>query len=844
MRPFRITLPPSNYPPTAPYTNLSAHFARLVRAGRLRSAIVKMLLYPQARQSIDLKRIALRKKRCHKAAVKLLKDINANVEEESISGMSSQSELERQDAFELPTDSESYDDEYDDEYMRSCNSDPFEYVRFYQNRGIASNCNSTGTFVDHGTRTRHTSSINLIKLDSVDADELLVQPELKKESLVIGSRALRALARKSTERNSSVHTSTATINLGGSSITNCVAEEREEDEEEEPQNEHASLPASQPSLQQQSSDASSMYGARLGGAFMACENLTSMQEDLKPARKVPATAAQLPPGSPTERHSMPSIFVGNRFNRCADTEVYVPSWRERHETQNQSVDGQLLPEELPTEGDDCVHSSSMDLPAACRTAPDQLQAELLYNYDEAMAAGREQRVSHKSDSPTTGNPRSEPAARSSSSTELCIDARNRAPSSAAAAAVTATADGSKRDSIRRCISYQFLQMNNRPATDGPSHSSGAAPSTSGRRDQLHSDGKCRCCDSSLCPSPRSSDSGMAGSCTIASPDPPSAECDAGIDVLDQVEPGRRFDVCGMFREKFLTPEATQEEAQEDLPQQQLPPPTESKRKSSSSSSTANQFQINTKSIFLPSSSSMDETSRQHATPINASNELLFSGSGFRSADQLNTKEGEDEEEASQPRAMFRSGMYAHWWKKERLPPEVLRGIAAAYNKRLPSSKDSNCSMASICSSCYCSLGVSGFSEGGIYCSICHNCCGDSAETSTTNTTTTTASTCSNCPVCNEDLDRFPMGEAGEAATAVGAAARTSANGTARAAALRLSAARDAFAGARTSYSSSLDCPICAARVALATEEGKQTKMSETPPTPRPLDMHLQVAGAG
>ncbi|KRF81932.1 uncharacterized protein RtGEF isoform X1 [Drosophila virilis] len=767
-----LTLPPSNYPPTAPYANLSAHFARLVRAGRLRSAIVKMLLYPQARQSIDLKRIALRKKRCHKATAKLLKDINANVQE---------SELERQDAFELPTDSESYDDEYDDEYLRSCNSDPFEYVRFYQNRPAASTCNSTGTFVDHG-KQRHSSSINLIKLDSLDADELLVQHELKKESLVIGSKALRALARKSTERNSSVHTSTATINLGGSSITNCLEEELEGELEEEQRLELQSQPST---LQQQSSDASSLYGARLGGAFTACENLASIHDDLSqtqlvkrpPAAAAAASAAQLLPGSPTERHSMPSIFVGNRFNRCTDTEVYVPSWRERQEQQqNQSVDAQLLDE--PTENE-CVHSSTMDLPAACLNAPDQLQAELLYNYDQAVVTSTEQqqqqpRASHKSDSPSTGNTRDEPAARSSSSNELCIDAsggRQR---------------DSKRDSIRRCISYQYLQMNPNAApapTPAP-----RPPPPAGRGQQqpqpaLHGPCKCRCCESSQCPSPRSSDSGMAGSCTIASPDPPSAEC-CGVDVLDHVEPERRFDVCGMFREKFLTPEQTQEQEQQvaeeedeedSLPQEQEQSQPQPELLSTPSNQIApSQFQINTKSIFLASSNSMDDATT-------TTNELQFSGSC--SADQLHLE----------PRPTFRSGMYAHWWKKERLPPEVLRGIASAYNKRLPSglasgSKDSNCSIGSICSSCYCSLGASGFSEGAIYCSMCHNCGDYAASTGTTNTTTTTASTCSNCPVCSEeDMD------------------------------LSQAARRDAFA-ARPSYSTSLDCPICAARVALATEE--------------------------
>lgn len=752
--PLRLTLPPKNYPPTAPYANLSAHFARLVKGGGLRSAIVKMLLYPQARQSIDLKRIALRKKRCHKAAAKL-KNLNGNQD-------SGQSELERQDAIELPTDSESYEDDFEDgDFLHSCDSDPFEYVQFYQNKRNDSMCNSTGTFVDHGTGARrHCSSINLIKLDSLDTDEVLAQNELKKESLVIGSKALRALAHKSLNRNSSVHTSTATLELGtGGSITNCVEEEDEEAEQNGKM---------QPSfsLQQQSSDASSMYAARLGGAFTACENLASMPDDLSREPGVLEPAHPLPP-SPTERHSMPSIFVGNRFNVSKNTEVYVPTWRDRQDMQNQSVDAGQLEEEEE------LHSSSMDLPAACRTAPDKLQAELLYNYDEVMQnplklqreatpfqghnLNSDKRVSHKSDSPSTGNPKpdSSAAVRSSSTTELCIETnskkRNPPPERS-------------RDSIRRCISYQFLQMSNRP---GP-------PPPPPRRDKdLHLDTKCRCCESSQCPSPRSSDSGMAGSCTITSPDPPNPDSyfpltETGQDMLDNVEP-ERFDVCGMFREKFLTPEATQDEEveppEEQAELQQLPeePTTPTNRKEDSPCISSAQVQVNSRSIFLPSSSSMDET---HRNPH--SNDLLFSSS---STDRLGQQE------------TFRSGMYAHWWKKERLPPEVVRGIAHAYNKSL-TSKDSKDS-GSVCSSCYCSLGASGYSEGALYCSICADFYSGST-TSTTNTTTTTASSC--CPLCSEDEGMI----------------------------------------ASSHDSSSLDCPICAGRVASTAEEGKQTEMKRRP----------------
>ncbi|XP_026843784.1 uncharacterized protein LOC6596616 isoform X5 [Drosophila persimilis] len=779
-RPVRTTLPPSNYPPTAPYANLSAHFARLVRAGGLRSAIVKMLLYPQARQSIDLMRIALRKKRCHKAAAKL-KDLNGNGETGE-SGQSGQSELERQDAIELPTDSESFEDEFDDEYLHSCDSDPFEYVQFYQNKRNDSDSlwNSTGTFVDHGgVSRRHCSSINLIKLDSLDADEVLAQNELKKESLVIGSRALRALARKSLNRNSSVHTSTATLELGaGGSITRCV--------EEEPM----LLPKF--SLQQQSSDASSMYAGRLGGAFTACENLASMPDDLSLSQGQGAQEAPVPlPASPTERHSMPSIFVGNRFNLSKNTEVYVPTWKDRQEMQNQSVDGQ------PEDG---VHSSSLDLPAACLTAPDKMQAELLYNFDDDLASlegplqlqlqretlpfqshnlNSDKRVSHKSDSPSSGNPQrdSNQAARSISTTELCIEtaSKKREPDPERSS-----------DSIRRCISYQFLQMSNRPPPPNPP-----------RRDpDLHLHSKCRCCESSQCPSPRSSDSGMAGSCTIASPDPPNPEsyfpmAATGQDVPDNAE-SERFDVCGMFREKFLTPEATQEEAEaetvDELPEEPTTPTNRKESGENASVVSSTQIQVNTRSIFLPCSSSMDETTR--TTPANGSDPLISSSS----VGQLDTE----------PRATFRSGMYAHWWKKERLPPEVVRGIAHAYNKSLPSvhdSKDSKDS-GSVCSSCFCSFEASGYSEGALYCSVCQNCVDyyNGSTTSTTNTTTTTASASSGCPLCSED----------EAPT-------NSCPST------RLSAARGAYAS-EPAYSSSLDCPICAARVAFAGEEGKQTEM--------------------
>ncbi|XP_046867046.1 uncharacterized protein LOC6643737 isoform X1 [Drosophila willistoni] len=724
-----ITLPPRNYPPTAPYANLSAHFACLVKAGRLRGAIVKMLLYPQARQSIDLKRIALRKKRCHKAAAKL-KDLKNDTMELS----NQSSELERQDAFEFPTDSESYEDEYEDgTSLRSCDSDPFEYVKFYQNKRDDDSlyCNSTGTFVDHPqdggrSKPRHLSSINLIKLESFDDDEdrFQGQNQLKKESLIIGSQALRALARKSTERHSSIHTSTATLELGGTSLTNHIEEDETVAESPRPI-----------LLQQQRSDASSMYIGRLGGAFTACENLAE-EETLSN----PPIASN--PSSPIERHSMPSIFVGNRFNHSKNTEVYVPSWRDRQELiQKQSVE-------------EDVHSSSLDLPAACLTAPDKLQAELLYNNNNNVSSLGEDNSTIK---PNPSTNRS-----SSSSSELCID----------------TNATKNRDSMRRCISYQYLQMNDKPMSTPPRQAPTPPPPPPPRRDRerdryrdrggdLHLDCKCRCCESSQCPSPRSSDSGMAGSCTIASPDPPN-ETRGHDNLLDE----QHFDVCGRFREKFLTPEASQiledEKPNEDKLEEaeETEPRTPTNRKDEEEEENdvedcpllppPSPFQVYTKSIFLPSSSSVDETS--HRCNNYQNDQLLFTSN---SSDQLDSVAPV----VPSPGPVFRSGMYAHWWKKERLPPEVVRGIVHAYKK----SKDSSSmdSKNSICSSCFCSLDVaSGYSEGALYCSICQNCCsGCSIGSNTTNTTTATTATSSSstsgfCPLCSEDEDCDNVGASG------------------------------------------------------------------------------------
>lgn len=782
-------MPPSHYPPTAPYTNLSAHFAKQVRKGVLRSTIVKLLLYPQTRQSIDRKSILMRRKRTHKSALKLQKSQRESGEN---FGISKRSEIERQNAFEFFTDSES-----DDAESVTCDSNPFEYIKFYANKRD-SIYYSTGTFIDHGLHCG--SSINLINLDSTSIEnEAGILPKTHKESLIIGSKAVRAITRNSSDQSVplEVHTSTAHFDLGASVGINST--QNLQKPLKQPHLSHLTL---QPQLSD-TSQISSVFGGHLGGAYLACENLACLADETK--IKIPKRNLVNEVYSPIERHSMPNIFVGNRFNRSSKTEVYVPSWKDRNEMQKQSID--RMDQGMPTEE---IHSSSLDLPAACFMAPDQLQAELLYNFDECLSvnSSREhiiappsmfkQPVSLLEAAKRVSLQRHEGSFRkhalnsdkrlsrrdngkhgirlsnenlSSSASDNCIETRNKQ--------ILLNREASTgRSSIRRCISYQFVQMSTAPSIKLSNRDGTIASRSSNSCNNSTRSPKCKCCESSQCPSPRSSDSGMAGSCTIASPDPPNPHSN---NVVEEGNiPGRdgnlssefdlmRFGVCGRFRQKFLTPQNNEDliEYVTNVPLncQATPLPNLPMSVNSKISSVGNQIQINTKSIFLSTTGVTATCDNELDLPLKCNAENLDS----------NTTEEPDTATTS----MFRSGMYAHWWKKEKLPAAVVHSIAHMCNKSQPTSdfkRDSiecvlehgcnrslsipqtskDLSRCSMCSTCMCSISASGYSEGTTYCSICAECssfCSGATEaTGTTNTTTTISSSSTlplDCPLCSQ-----------------------------------------------------------------------------------------------
>ncbi|XP_055836742.1 uncharacterized protein LOC129905315 [Episyrphus balteatus] len=645
---FRLTLPPKNYPPTAPYANLSAHFWQLVKQGMLRRSLVRVLLYPEARLSVDLEQITLRRKQLSTAYVS-----------------EDRSTLSRQDAFELPTDSES-------DGGGSCGSDPFDFIKFYTRK--VDSIGATDTFIDHGSliedsrdpSKRHCSTINLINLSSGSSLDI---PTGQKDSLIIGSKAVRALNRMSSDKNSVIiHTSSARLNLGH--MRHQISENSE----------------------------ASSYDGRIGGTYVGCEDLANMDDETEIKLNNPVKYQQLPPSSPTERHSMPNMFVGNRFNRTNRTQVYVPTYKVR-EGSLDCQDRHHREGSIPGGGGDdeensvATHSSSLDLPAVM-PAPDSITAELLYNMDGNLHQPQQQQRLSLSREVS-------PFKKHSINSDKKISS---GPSTSGKPPLAA-----RSSSMRRCISYQYVQMAN-PDTQRQS-------SPPRRTNTTSSGGKCKCCESSQCPSPRSSDSGMAGSCTISSPDHPLNNTDEYYPNADEEAHSHtqsngdltRFDVCGMFRNKFLTQEDDEDDDDGDghgdnmqpkEPNDTQPPPP---------------VQIHTKSIFI---------GRRPITETYPP-----------SNDDLNDDEATEEGEDIQ--GMFRSGMYAHWWKKEKLPNAVIRGIVHAHRKN-PSIE----SAVSCCSYCCCGTGR---------CSSCQDqYSAATPSTSTGNSTSSSSLSTSGCPLCNNN----------------------------------------------------------------------------------------------
>ncbi|ETN59306.1 hypothetical protein AND_009078 [Anopheles darlingi] len=592
---FEVTYPPAHYPSTAPYAELTSYFRQLFRAGKLSRYVVQALLYPQVTQTFDRQHVVMRRRR-HKTSVRMQRrekeavtaaatrqegaevssrngqtasrhksssnsDCSHSSSESSGSCVSSgcsrdRSNLERQNAIDyLEGDDEAYETiTFFAGKTRSSREGSEPSSTVYE-----SYTNSHSDHADHSQGTKYNEE-NFTDMRQ-ESDE--------RRSEMIGSAAVPCLrlndydsvasndphgdggggGHSRREGSSGIHTSTARLLLG--------------------------------ELKQQCSEQSQMssFEHRVPHGRMACEDLLNIDESMKIKHSLQQkTIAE-------ERHSMPTYFVGNRFNNSSVTEIYIPSWKEDccqgdgqgggGTTTNGVSSGTSPPNRTS------VHSSSLDIPATASTVipvPDTVAVELLYNFaaNDGQTVGclsREQSPFRKhsinSDKRIVLNPTHHRKAKDNSQQPNCSTSGSNDPiGKDGNGTVAADSRMSKclpqegpslQNKARRCVSYQYVQLhpsgvnslpklsidsnNNRTSKHGHDGSCGSVPSDASSRAHCtnHEDDinretprsryrspesisyhNCRFCNGCVSRghSPHSSDSGMAGSCTISSPDGP------------------------------------------------------------------------------------------------------------------------------------------------------------------------------------------------------------------------------------------------------------------------------------------------------------------------------------
>lgn len=608
---FKPTLPPKHYPSTAPYAGLTAHFKRLVKEGLIRRFIVKALLYTEYMRPIDTSHVVLRRR--HKSTGRLHRRHSTS----SVSDASAS--FERQNAFDAA--------DSDEIIAADGDGNPFGLVKYCTGKQSSDDdLTEYETFIDYGPEAdctkeifddmernvKHRSSM-LIDCDSTGSFVFKKDPKLLsidyRDSLPLCSKTTKLIDSKVPSAEFKVHTSTAKLNLAA--------------------------------IKQQLSETSECSGfdRRISGGYMACEDLFRIDDSTpirNPIKKEPKKINTIV----DERHSMPTLFVGNRFNHLPSTEVYIPMWKNSNKDDKECIE--MKRDDSPSPST-TTHSSSIDLPAFV-PAPDQLTAELLYNRDNYFGDvikppsmfGPSQSVSLSRDvSPFNRHN---------------LDSDKKLSSSGTANRISSEQNREEnRKSARRCLSYQFFQLNtenvNRENPEGVSK-------------------KCRCCASSKCPSPRSSDSGMAGSCTIASPDPPKFPNDFDFHYNDchrrnSLRHSQSSQNFASYRDRHDNTDSGQYGDNFSLKDRE-----------------ENHTKVIQQHNMFELSTGRDNV-KQRTRCLSAERSVEFGTDRSRlvldvRSSGVGCSGGSDGNEV----ATFKTGLYAHWWKKEKLPNSILRELVA------------------------------------------------------------------------------------------------------------------------------------------------------------------------
>lgn len=591
---YKTTLPPKSYPPTAPYAQLNEHFAQHVKKGRLTRYLVKALLYPEFLREYDTSEIVMRRR--HKTTVRMLR-------KKSTGSSGDRNNLSRQDAFECLSSESSGS-------TGSTASNPFGIIRYFTGKRLTDESRERTqyeTFIDHGVEADCTKGIfeefeekkkrsigvrtSGIEMKHGDDgcvyfrhfSQLEAIDRALRDSLVVCSKPVK-MAEMGSSGESVVHLSTARLNLAA--------------------------------IKQQSEASEvSSFEQTLPNGRMAYENLLKLDDSMP-------LCNNLRPKIPLdERHSMPTLFVGNRFNNSTSTEIYIPSWRDRHEGMPPKA---TLTGDLPEKKAKVTHSTSIELPQVSQTLvplPDHVTAAILYDShgeeDRNVIKPPSMFASGASDRAVLLNREVSPFAKHS----INSDMRMR---------ISPARD---RRSVRRCVSSHFVRL----TSENSQH-----PHDCGCKNSTHS--------------PRSSDSGMAGSYTIArSPEPPKPKDSP------KLRHSRSSHNLGHYP-ITITLQNNQEEA--DF--------TDSGQYGENSLIKDDDQALN----FLELSTSREtfETQVRRSPQRSRSAENLPMVVPPEFSDNTSSVIVVQVSEDHKQQRVFRAGLYAHWWKKEKLPSNILRGI--------------------------------------------------------------------------------------------------------------------------------------------------------------------------
>ncbi|XP_060518935.1 uncharacterized protein LOC132697434 isoform X2 [Cylas formicarius] len=387
------------------------------------------------------------------------------------------------------------------------------------------------------------------------------------------------------------------------------------------------------------SEASSCLVARNPG--LACENLLNIDENLElNTLHVPENCM------PIARQSCPTKLVGNKFNKSSLTTIYIPTWS--NSDNNISCRTNFDDSKPESVSSTATHSSSLELPVNTLPLPDKIIGELLYGEFAKSESVESDLTEHSSK--TVIKPPTMFEAKTVNLSKENVPFRKHSINSdkpKRRCSIQLNPTDLKDKALRKCISSRYLQMN--PGSQpGPSKKS-----------------VCRC-GIDYCNSPRSSDSGMAGSCSLNSPDlANTADADLERNSGDMINI--------LYREYDLNNGLSLSEIEAKNFESQCPcssPFGSTPRTSSEAGRTNDSLRttsVNSIDIF-PTQLQMHSRLSTSSGPQRSKSENCLLDSDSNEVEQLDGNEN-----ATGP-LMFKSGLYAHWWLKAKLPPAIVRGI--------------------------------------------------------------------------------------------------------------------------------------------------------------------------